>query len=155
GGGHAARWDAIGLRDPSKAEWTVEGDTHTVVVPDEYDDCARVGVRLDLGAGVHSVEWFGRGPHENYSDRCASARYGTWTTLVDDWPVPYVHPQSSGNRTGVCWARFLDEDGAPVFVVDRMDGLNLNVARYTDEEIDAVQHLGELAPSGRCFVWIS
>jgi beta-galactosidase len=159
GGGHAARWDAIGLREPAKTTWTssTDGDrvTHTVVVPDDYDDCARVGVRLDLGSGIHAVDWFGLGPHENYSDRCASARYGRWTTLVDDWAVPYVHPQSSGNRTGVQWARFLDASGEPVLVVDHMHGLNLNVARYTDEQLDAVAHLGELPPSDDCSAWIS
>jgi beta-galactosidase len=104
---------------------------------------------------VHSVEWFGKGPHENYSDRCASARCGQWTTLVDDWTVPYVHPQSSGNRTGVRWLRLLDERGEPVMVVDQMDDLNVIVARYTDEQIDAVAHLEELPPSGDCYVWIS
>ncbi|MDP1795171.1 MAG: hypothetical protein Q8K63_13630, partial [Acidimicrobiales bacterium] len=155
GGGHAARWEAMGLRDAAKATWTTDGPSHTVVVPDDYDDIARVGVRLDLGPGVHSVEWFGRGPHENYSDRCASARYGNWTTLVDDWAVPYVHPHSSGNRTGVHWARFLDASGEPLLVIDRMDGLNLNVARYTDEQLDAVAHLDELPPSDDCYVWIS
>ena len=63
--------------------------------------------------------------------------------------------QSSGNRTGVCWARLLDSQGNPLLVLDNMDGLNLNVARYTDEEIDAVAHLGELTASDNCYVWIS
>ena len=40
-------------------------------------------------------------------------------------------------------------------LLDNMDGLNLNVARYTDEEIDAVAHLGELTASDNCYVWIS
>jgi beta-galactosidase len=132
-----------------------DGDivTHTVDVP--FDDIPRVGVRLDVGAGVHSVEWFGKGPHENYSDRCASARYGQWTTLVDDWPVGYVHPQSSGNRTGMRWLRLLDANGDPVMIVDQMDDLNVVISRYTDEQLDAVAHLEELPPSDECYVWIS
>ena len=35
--------------------------THTVDVPDAFDDIPRVGVRLRLGPGVHTVEWLGRG----------------------------------------------------------------------------------------------
>ena len=81
---------------------------HNVEVPDAFDDIPRVGVRLRLGPGVRTVEWLGDGPHECYSDRRASARFGRWTTPVDDWPVPYVHPQASGNRIGVRWLRFLD-----------------------------------------------
>lgn len=152
GPGHAARWATLPY---AQARWTAEGTRHEVVVPDALDDIARVGVRLDLGAGVDRVEWFGRGPHENYTDRCASARYGRWTTPVDEWAVPYVHPQSSGNRTGVQWARFLDAGGAPVLVVDHLHGCNLNVSRYTDEQLDAVAHLDELPPSDACYVWIS
>ncbi len=152
GPGHAARWAGM---DFGAATWTTEGSTHTIVIPDSLDDIARVGVRLDVGPGVHAVEWFGLGPHENYSDRCASARYGRWTTLVDEWAVPYVHPQSSGNRAGVQWARFLDADGNALLILDHMHGLNLNVARYTDEQLDAVAHLEELPPSDECYVWIS
>jgi beta-galactosidase len=154
GGGHAARWAAM---DFSSVELVTDRDgdtvTHTVHVP--FDDIARVGVRLDVGTGVHSVDWLGKGPHENYSDRCASARYGQWTTLVDDWPVPYVHPQSSGNRTGMRWLRLLAADGNPVMIIDRMDDLNVVISRYTDEQLDEVQHLEELPPSDDCYVWIS
>ena len=154
GPGHAARWKTY---DFASVKLLTERDgdvvTHTVDVP--FDDIARVGVRLSVGKGVKSVEWFGRGPHENYSDRCASARYGQWTTLVDEWTVPYVHPQSSGNRSGVRWLRLLDERGEPVMVVDQMDDLNVVVSRYTEEQVDAVAHLEELPPSDDCYVWIS
>jgi beta-galactosidase len=154
GPGHAARWKTY---DFASVKLLTERDgdvvTHTVESP--FDDIARVGVRLDVGAGVHTVDWFGRGPHENYSDRCASARYGRWTTPVDHWTVPYVHPQSSGNRTGIRWMRLLDADGEPVMVIDKMDDLNVIVSRYTDEQIDAVDHLEELPPSDECYVWIS
>ncbi|HVV38572.1 MAG TPA: glycoside hydrolase family 2 TIM barrel-domain containing protein [Acidimicrobiales bacterium] len=154
GPGHAARWKTLDFASVALVTQR-DGDVVTHTVEQPFDDIARVGVRLDLGAGVHAVEWFGKGPHENYSDRCASARYGRWTTLVDDWAVPYVHPQSSGNRTGMRWMRFLDAAGEPLLVVDHMNDLNVVVARHTDEEIDAVAHLEELPPSDRCYVWIS
>ena len=54
---------------------------------------------------------------------CASTRFGRWTTPVDEWPVPYVHPQASGNRTGVRWLRFCDADGHAVLTIDQLDGL--------------------------------
>ncbi|HUR76645.1 MAG TPA: glycoside hydrolase family 2 TIM barrel-domain containing protein [Acidimicrobiales bacterium] len=156
GGGHAARWKGL---DFARIDLVSDSDgdvvSHTVVVPEEFDDIARVGVRLDVGAGVQAVDWFGRGPHENYSDRCASARYGRFTTAVDDWPVPYVHPQSSGNRTGVRWLRLLDANDEPILVIDRMGGLNVVVSRYTDEQIDAVEHLEELPASDDCYVYVS
>ena len=78
------------------------------VLADEYleHDLARVGVRLHLGPRHAHGQWLGDGPHEGYSDRRSSTRSGRWSTAVDDWTVPYVHPQASGNRTGVRWLRF-------------------------------------------------
>ncbi len=128
--------------------------THGVDIPDSLDDIPRVGVRLRLGPGVHTVEWLGEGPHECYSDRRASARFGRWTTPVDDWPVPYVHPQASGNRTGVRWLRFVDAAGVPMLTIDELDDLNVTVARVTDEEVAAADHLEDLAIRDDCFVWI-
>ena len=138
GPGHAQRWERLGLREAgARVDATtdvVEADgggslvAHTVDLPDALDDIPRVGVRLRLGPGVRTVEWLGDGPHECYSDRRASARFGRWTTAVDDWPVPYVHPQASGNRMGVRWLRFLDADGEPVLTIDELDDLEVTVA---------------------------
>jgi len=161
---HAQRWERLGLRDAGArlaSTTDVIADpgggfvvTHGVDIPDSLDDIPRVGVRLRLGSGVHTVEWLGEGPHECYSDRHASARFGRWTTAVDDWPVPYVHPQASGNRTGVRWLRFVDAAGVAMLTIDELDDLNVTVARVTDEEVAAAAHLEELAVRDDCFVWI-
>ena len=76
----------------------------------------------------HTVEWLGRGPHESYSDRRASTRFGRWRTPSTTGPSPTCTRKRSGNRTGVRWLRFLDADGEPVLVVDQMDDLNVIVS---------------------------
>jgi len=168
---HAARWERMGLRDAASVAELATSVTdrdgaevvvHEVVVPEGVDDIARVGVRLSLGAGVRSVEWLGDGPHEGYSDRSASTRFGRWITPVDEWAVPYVHPQASGNRTGVRWLRFLDADGAAVLTIDELDGgsgdgLDVTVSRWSQEEIADAGHLEDLPDVGDrdgCYVWI-
>lgn len=159
----ADRWTALGLPGaaaevPFATEARVDGGglvvRHDVDVPATFDDIARVGVRLDLGSGIDRVEWLGEGPHEAYTDRRVSVRLGRWTTAVDDWTVPYLHPQGSGNRVGVRWLRFLDEAGTPVLVLDALDDLQVSVSRWTDEEVAAARHQEELPPSDRCYVWI-
>lgn len=163
-----ARWERLGLRDAAdrvalETVTTSNGDglmvVHSVVVPPELDDIPRVGVRLHLGSGVHAVEWLGDGPHEGYADRQESTRVGRWTTAVDDWSVPYVHPQASGNRTGVRWLRFLDAGGNARLTIDLLDGgalngLDVTVSRWTDEEVAAATHLEELAVRDDCYVWL-
>ena len=43
--------------------------------------CPRVGLQLVLNREIEEVSWFGRGPWENYPDRCAG-------TLVDRYCLP-------------------------------------------------------------------
>jgi len=161
---HAGRWERLSLRDPSgfvdletnvaPADDGAQLVTHVVMVPQELDDIARVGVRLHLGPGVHSVEWLGDGPHEGYSDRGASTRVGRWTTAIDECPVPYVHPQASGNRTGVRWLRFRGADGAVRLTIDHLDDLDVTVSRWTQEEVADARHLEDLPGTDECYVWI-
>lgn len=75
-------------------------------------------------------------------------------TPVDEWGTGYVHPQASGNRKGVRWLRFLDHDGEPVLVIDRLDGLDVTVSRWTDDHVAAAAHRDELPPSTDCHVLI-
>jgi beta-galactosidase len=156
-GAPAARWEQQGLRtahERVELRTEIDGDrvTHTVDV--EHDDIPRVGVRLTLPPEVVAVDWLGRGPHESYCDRNVSALVGRWHTMIDDWGVPYVHPQANGNRTGVRWLRFLDEHGDVVLTLDELDDLDVTVSRHTDGELADATHLDELPTRDHAFVWI-
>lgn len=160
---HAQRWEQMGIRDSTGIATMqtrtvpVEGGVaveHEVTVPDACTDIPRVGVRLHLGPGVDRIDWLGDGPHECYSDRRVAARFGRWSVPVDEWTVPYVHPQASGNRTGVRWVRFLDGAGHAVLTIDQMDGLDLSVSRWTDDEVADAAHLEDLPAQDDCWVWI-
>jgi beta-galactosidase len=156
---HAERWERLGLRSAhEQVELVTETDgdrvTHEVTVPAAWDDIPRVGVRLELPPGVVAVDWLGRGPHENYSDRRAGADVGRWRTAVDDWPVPYVHPQASGNRTDVRELRFLDAGDRVVLTVDGLDDLDVTVCRWTDEELAAAGHLEDLPHREHAYLWL-
>jgi len=158
----AARWESLDLPNahesiPLRTETADDGTvTHEVTVPNEYEDVARVGVRLHLpaAAAIASVDWFGCGPHECYSDRRSSALAGRYRTLVDDWPIPYVHPQASGNRVGVRWLRFLDAAGVAVLVIDGLDDLDVTVSRWTEDEVADARHLEDLPHRDDVFVWL-
>ena len=63
----------------------------------------RVGLRMRCPADMQSVNWFGRGPHECYPDRKASAMIGLHSSSVDDMHVPYIVPSENGGRADVRW----------------------------------------------------
>ncbi len=58
----------------------------------------RVGLDLIFPAGYENVEYYAKGPWENYVDRHTGSFLGRYTTTVDDMFEMYAHPQSHGNR---------------------------------------------------------
>lgn len=128
--------------------------THDVVLGDDLDDVPRVGVRLHVGPGVASVEWLGLGPHEGYSDRRSSLRFDRWRTPLEEWRVPYVHPQGNGNRHGVRRLRLLDVEDRCLLAIDRLDDLDVTVSSVLEEELADAAHLEDLPHRDDCWVWI-
>ena len=71
----------------------------------------RLGLSLMLDPRLERMEWYGRGPFENYVDRNAAAFLGRYASTVTDQYVPYVRPQDCGYKTDVRWVEFRGRDG--------------------------------------------
>ena len=64
----------------------------------------RIGVRFHLPSDMNQVEYFGRGPGENYIDRNASSFVDLYRTTADQmYTNNYVRPQENGHRTDTRW----------------------------------------------------
>ncbi|NIJ43755.1 beta-galactosidase [Wenyingzhuangia heitensis] len=61
----------------------------------------RVGLKLGLVAGLENVNWYGRGPQENYPDRNESAFLGNYKSTVTNLFTPYLTPQENGARSDI------------------------------------------------------
>ncbi len=76
-----------------------------------YVELPRICMQTKISKGLQHVNWYGRGPHENYSDRRTSARIGVWSLSVDELFFPYIRPQENGYRTDTRWATFTNDSG--------------------------------------------
>ena len=61
----------------------------------------RFGNNLILDSSYENVKWYGRGEHENYSDRKTSALIGSYSAKVKDLYFAYIRPQENGYRTDI------------------------------------------------------
>lgn len=88
-------------------------DVNCLFIPahDTLPFLPRLGVSLTLNRAYDQMEWFGRGPHENYSDRWTSAFVGCYKGSVWDQYFPYDRPQENGNKTEVRWMTLTDTKG--------------------------------------------
>ena len=71
----------------------------------------RIGMNLQMAGDFGQLEWFGRGPHENYPDRKASAAVGRYRSSVADQYHDYSRPQETGNKADVRWFALRDAQG--------------------------------------------
>jgi len=101
---------------------------------EDLPELPRFGMRLRVPAGLGRVEWYGRGPHENYWDRRASAFVGHYKSTARDQFVPYVSPQENGYKTDVRWVAVRDEDGRGLAFFG-LDLLSFSALRYTIEDL--------------------
>lgn len=71
----------------------------------------RFGMQARVNGELRNVEWYGRGPQENYSDRKFGSAVGLYRDKVDNLWFGYVEPQETGNRTDVRWVTLTDANG--------------------------------------------
>ncbi|MBE6260909.1 MAG: DUF4981 domain-containing protein [Prevotella sp.] len=110
----------------------------------------RYGMQLQMPKQYCQVKYYGRGPHENYSDRKSSEFIGVYQSDVEDQYYPYVRPQESGNHTDVRW--FQVTDGQRGLEFRSNAPMECSALPYLVEDLDAGprkehswgQHSGDL-----------
>lgn len=104
----------------------------------------RIGLQTAVPRVLHEVAYYGRGPWENYSDRCASAFMGLYELDAADFGFDYIRPQENGNRCDVRWLR-LGNGRLGVGFFGAMP-LNVSVWSYDQKTLENARHTCELKP---------
>ncbi|WBL23877.1 glycoside hydrolase family 2 TIM barrel-domain containing protein [Zunongwangia sp. HRR-M8] len=79
--------------------------------PEKISSLPRFGNTMVIPLDYDKVEWYGRGPYENYWDRKTSAFVGIYQSTVEDLYVAYIRPQENGYRTDNRWVKLTDNEG--------------------------------------------
>ena len=126
---------------------TVDIETRLTGLAQDIADIPRLGMTTQLPERFSQVEWYGRGPHENYQDRASSAFVGRYAAAVADLYVPYVRPQENGYRSDVRWLSLTDGQGPGLRIAgDPSIGFsahNQSIADF-DSGSERIGHLHEL-----------
>jgi beta-galactosidase len=112
------------------------------------EEIPRVGMQMTLPARYTDLSWFGRGPHENYSDRKTSAFVGLYESSVADQYVPYVRPQENGYKTDTRWLRVTDGNGRGI----RFEGqphFSFAAMNYLHEDFESPGRLAGYRPDAK------
>jgi len=118
---------------------------NTVRLGKDILDIPRVGVVMSLVPGLEQIEYYGRGPLENYWDRKASSMVGRYQNTVSGEYVPYIMPQEYGHHTDVRWLTVKDEKGYGCEVIG-YPTFEFNVSHFTANDLFAGNHTIDLHP---------
>ena len=67
----------------------------------KISDLFRYGMQMEMPAQFSKIEYYGRGPVENYIDRNSNTFIGKYEANVKDEYYSYIRPQESGNHTDI------------------------------------------------------
>ncbi len=107
----------------------------------------RVGLRLALPGANWTIDYFGRGPGENYDDTKLASRVGRFVSNVDAMRFDYIKPQETGNRTEVRYAAFrAGHAGERGLLVTAPSLFQFGAQRFSTEDLSTTSHNTKLCP---------
>jgi beta-galactosidase len=103
----------------------------------------RIGTKWVFDDQMQQVEWFGRGPEENYPDRKTGYRMGLYQSTVDAMFIPYLIPQDTGLRTDNHFVRLTSAEGIGI-EFSASEPFNFNCYNYTTENLSKAKYTYQL-----------
>ena len=98
----------------------------------------KFGMRMRLPADMTHIDYYGRGPWENYPDRKRSAFIGRYEMPLADYQTDYVRPQDNGNRCDIRWFEICSE--IQKIHIDGNQPLCIRAWDYGEEDLEGVRH---------------
>ncbi len=131
--------------------YTIDGEgeitiRHTVIPNGDMPAwLPRVGTEWILNREMDQVQWYGRGPQENYPDRKSGYKIGKYASTVENMVEPYLIPQDYGLRSDNTWVRMLDKEGIGLeFSGDQL--FNFSAWPYSVDNLTKALYTYQLKP---------
>lgn len=123
----------------------------------ELPELPRFGMRTTLSGNYENLNYYGRGPHENYIDRNEGSFIGVYNDKVSNqYYKGYIRPQESGNKTDVRWLSLTDNQGRGIKITGAQT-LGFSAINHSTEDLDPgstkkQQHPTDLPPRNQVFL---
>lgn len=126
------------LKIPYSVSYTIYGDGK-IFVDASFKTCSdfdlpRLGLQSFLNPELENIEWYGRGPMENYQDRKNAAYIGRYRTTVSEMEEHYTRSQTMGGRTDTKWIFLSDKSGKGLKITSTST-FDFSALHYTDKDL--------------------
>lgn len=111
----------------------------------------RFGMKMQMPSQYSYIDYYGRGPIENYTDRKAATDIGRYHQMVGTQSYPYIRPQETGTKSDIRWWRQVTKSGNGLeFVADApflASALNYTVESLDEGLYKTQRHFSEVNPT--------
>ncbi|MDR0348302.1 MAG: DUF4981 domain-containing protein [Tannerella sp.] len=101
----------------------------------DISDMFRFGMQMQMPKSFDRIQYYGRGPIENYSDRNNSTFVGKYAQTVAEQFYPYIRPQETGTKTDIRWWQLTDINGDGLEFISEAP-FSASALNYTIESLD-------------------
>ncbi len=102
----------------------------------EAPELPRMGMRFALHESLQHLEWYGRGPWENYADRNTASFLGNWVDHTNNgWTRTYIRPQESGYKTDARTIQLTNSLGQGI-MIEGLQPLSFSAMPQLTEDFD-------------------
>ena len=103
----------------------------------------KVGMRIRVPQDFNIIDWYGRGPYENYPDRKTGSFIGIYNSRLTNFITPYPAPQDNANRCDVRWFSMSTQNNNSIKITG-LQPLCFRAWPYTEEDLETAKHDFEL-----------
>jgi beta-galactosidase len=99
----------------------------------------KFGMRVRVPESFSTIDWYGRGPYENYPDRKTASLIGLYNSKLTNFITPYPASQDNANRCDVRWFG-MGAQNKSVIKITGMQPLCFRAWPYTEEDLENSRH---------------
>ncbi len=116
----------------------------------------RFGLELVMPKGNEKMRYFGKGPHDAYSDKQLSSYVGLFNTTVTDNFEHYIKPQENGAHIGTRFGFVGSEIGQGLTFkrFDKDDTFYFNAMHYSAKDLTETSHDHLLVERDETYVYV-
>ena len=137
------------IRDSNSTNVTVTFTPHGDMPPiPNYG----ITLTLDIPSSEAHLNWYGRGPGEDYPDRNAATFMGRWHSTVPEQYFHYVVPQDGGHHSDTYQLSITNRKGHGYRITALDAPFVFSALPYSVEQLTEVSHDCDLKEEGKVFL---
>jgi beta-galactosidase len=106
---------------------------------DTIPSVPKFGMRMRIPSDFNTIDWYGRGPWENYPDRKTGSLISAYHSKLENFIVSYPAPQDNANRCDTRWFSLSNQKNSAI-KINGLQSLCFRAWPYSEDDLEITRH---------------